>query len=66
MPVIGIGRADQALSVHASVAANSVAYMIAMAKARPGADVAPRYAAPTGPCQQIPLASGRNEQWEAP
>ena len=37
VPVIGIGRADQALNVHASVAANSVADMIAMAKARPGA-----------------------------
>ena len=37
VPVIGIGRADQALNVHASVAANSVAEMIAMAKARPGA-----------------------------
>ena len=37
VPVIGIGRADQALNVHASVAANSVADVIAMAKARPGA-----------------------------
>jgi tripartite-type tricarboxylate transporter receptor subunit TctC len=37
VPVIGIGRADQALNVHASVAADSVADMIAMAKARPGA-----------------------------
>jgi tripartite-type tricarboxylate transporter receptor subunit TctC len=36
VPVIGIGRADQALNVHASVPANSIAGVIAMAKARPG------------------------------
>jgi tripartite-type tricarboxylate transporter receptor subunit TctC len=37
VPVSGLGRAYQGLNVHASVPANSVADVIAMAKAQPGA-----------------------------
>jgi tripartite-type tricarboxylate transporter receptor subunit TctC len=37
VPVSGLGRAYQGLNVHASVPANSVADVIAMAKAKPGA-----------------------------
>jgi tripartite-type tricarboxylate transporter receptor subunit TctC len=37
VPVGGLGRAYQGLNVHASVPANSVADVIAMAKAQPGA-----------------------------
>ena len=37
VPVSGLGRAYQGLNVHVSVAANSIADVIAMAKARPGA-----------------------------